>query len=194
MNSTSLSALISILGAFVSAIAAAVSVASYRLRRRADRRAELKASREDPSLSLYLRDAVTEVVGDDRCRIWRFSLTVTNESDRENSVVQAECRVAYRRSGEAIHNVSIPVYSEHVDAVVSTDELDVPLRLEGRQAIDGVLTFGAPDPVLAGCDILGSVIAVSDAYGRKCCTESIYIREVSRKNEQASLEATNPVD
>ena len=118
MNSTSLSALISILGAFVSAIAAAVSVASYRLRRRADRRAELKASREDPSRSLYLRDAVTEVVGDDRCRVWRFSLTVTNESDRENSVVQAECRVAYRTSGEAIHNVSIPVYSEQVASQV----------------------------------------------------------------------------
>ena len=179
MTSTSLSALISILGAVISAIAAAVSVASYRLRRRADQRAELKEKREDPSLSVYLHHAETEVVGDDSRRVWRFSMRVTNESDLENSVVQAECRISYRTTGEVIHNVSIPVYADHGDAVGPTDQLDVPLRLDGRQAIEGVLTFGAPDTVLAGRDIRGYVIAVSDAYGREYCIESIHVREVN---------------
>ena len=181
MTSTSLSAFISILGASISAIAAAVSVASYRLRRRADQRAELKEKREDPLLSVYLHDAETEVVDNDRCRVWRFWLTVTNESDRENSVVQAECRVSYRTTGEDIHKISIPVYADHGDAIASTDELSVPLRLDGRQAIEGVLTFGAPETILAECDIRGYVIAISDAYGREYFIESIYVREVSSR-------------
>ena len=194
MISTSLSALISILGAVISAIAAAVSVASYRLRRRADQRAELKERREDPSLSVYLHDAETEVVGDDRCRVWRFLLTVTNESDRENSVVQAECRVSYRTAGEHVYNVSIPVYADHGDAVVSTDKLGVPLRLDGRQAIEGVLTFGAPDTVLAGGDIVGYRIILKDAYGKTYQTEALVVLEQPGEHQETRPEAKDPRD
>ena len=97
MDSTRLSVLIAI-------IVAAVAVASYRLHRRADKRAELKEGRENPRLTLRLREAATELAGDPKYRIWRFSLLVTNQSDRENSVVHAECRISYRTTGDHIHN------------------------------------------------------------------------------------------
>ena len=194
MTGISLSALISILGAVISAIAAAVSVASYRLRRRADKRAELKKRREDPSLSLYLGGATTEVVGIAGQRIWRFALRVINQSDHENSVVHAECRISYRTERGPMCTVAIPVVGDVGSSSSSVEALNIPLQLDGREARSGVLSFGAPDPALAGRAIHGYVIAVSDAYGREYCTESIYVREVSSGNEQASLEATDPID
>ena len=118
MDSTRLSVLIAI-------IVAAVAVASYRLHRRADKRAELKEGRENPRLTLRLREAATELGGDPKYRIWRFSLLVTNQSDCENSVVHARCRISYRTSGSHtrnvhtrnvdICNVDVPVYAGHGD-------------------------------------------------------------------------------
>ena len=134
-------------------------------------------------LSLYLRDADTALESDAEYRIWRFSLLVTNESDHENSVVDAECYILYRISGDHVHNVAIPVYTSPGEHVVSAAVLNVPLRLDGREAKAGVLSFRAPDSTLAEHDIVGYLIALSDAYGTVYRAEPIIVKEVIGDDE-----------
>ena len=176
MDSTRLSVLIAAIGLLL-------LIARYRLRHRVDKRAELKQCREHPRLTLYLRDAATELVGDAAYRIWRFSLLVTNQSDRENSVVQAECRISYRTTGEIIHSVAIPVHTGPGEHVATISDLNVPLRLDGREARAGALSFGAPDSALAGHDIVGYTIALEDAHGQEYLAEPIVVMELDRENE-----------
>ncbi len=156
-----------------------LGIASYRLKRQAGKRAELRERRECPELSLYLSDAATELIGDAGYRIWRFSLLVTNRSDRENSVVRAECRISYRTTGEHIHNVAIPSLMDRRGNATSNRELELPLRLDGRAAKAGVLSFGASNSTLAPHDIVSYIITLEDAYNKEYQIEAIVVMEVA---------------
>lgn len=157
-----------------------VAIVSLWPRFRAHRQAERKARREDPSLSLYLRDAVTEVLSNANYRIWSFSLVVTNRSDRANSVVDAECRISYRTSGDYIHNFAIPVHAGDDHRAPPADDLRVPFRLEGSEAKAGLLSFGAPESTLAGHYIVGYVVVLKDAFDREYSLEPIVVEERGR--------------
>ena len=156
---------------------------SYRLKRQAAKREELREVRERPELSLYLSDGATELTGDAEYRIWRFSLLVTNRSDRENSVVRAECRISYRTTGAHIHNVTIPNRMDPRGQVGSNRELELPMRLDGRAAKAGVLSFGASNSTLAGHDIVGYTLTIEDAYGKEYKVEAIMVMEVPGEDD-----------
>ena len=167
----------------ISVVSRVLGIDSYRLKRQAAKRAELRECRERPELSLYLSDAVTELIGDAEYRIWRFSLMVTNRSDRANSVVHAECRISYRTTVDHIHNVVIPSLTDTGENVASNRELQLPLRLDGRAAKAGVLSFGAPNSTLAGYDIVSYIITLEDAYGKEYYIEAIVVTEVAGQDD-----------
>ena len=68
-------------------------------------RAHVGTTDVDLIIGLALGGVATELVGDAKHRIWTFSLLVTDQSDCEQSVVDAECRISYRTSGYHIRNV-----------------------------------------------------------------------------------------
>jgi len=160
-----------------------LAIASYRLKRQAAKRAESRERRERPELSLYLSDAATELACDADYRIWRFSLLVANRSDRENSIVRAECRVSYRTTGGYIHNVAIPSLADHRESAASNREIELPLRLDGRAAKTGVLSFGASNSTLTGHDIVSYIITLEDAYGKDYQLETIVVMEVAGQDD-----------
>ena len=171
------------LAILISAVGLVLLAASYRLKRQAAKRAELRERRQRPHLSLHLRDAATELVGDADYRIWRFSLLLTNRSDRENSVVRAECRIEYRNTGDHIYNVAIPVHTGQDGNVATIDELKLPTRLNGWEAKAGVLSFGAPESALAGHNIIGYLITIEDAHGEEYQVEAIVVMEVAGQDD-----------
>ena len=177
------------LALLISVAALVLGVATYHLKRRETKRAELRERLQSPQLSLYLRDAATELVGETKYRIWRFALLITNSSDRENSVVSAACGISYRTNGEHIHNVAIPVHVCRAENLASDSKLNLPLWLNGRDAKAGVLSFGAPDSVLAGRDIVGYVVTLEDANGKEYQAETIVVIEAGGEDEEAILEA-----
>lgn len=183
MDSSDTTVLVSTITASIAAIGAGAAIWTLRLQRQANTLAERREQSAEPSIDLSIQDATTRVIDNGNFRIWDFTIQVTNESDRSNSIVQAGLQITYRSADAPDYTYVASVNKVHAEAEDSASILDIPLSLGARDSIVGTFHFEAPTVIFEGKELLRHLITITDAYGESTQIEPVAIRKTGGEND-----------
>jgi hypothetical protein len=174
---------------FISALALLASgwsaFNSWQSRRIASRALSINENQEQrrrPQLIIYVGDGYRRYLPDKQ--FFGFFVSVSNPSDINNSVVQAELQVTYVLDKEikAIYRASHrPALAEIVTDVTSgpANILSLPIRIDAHQTVAGWLMFSVANDIVAGKTIDAHRIILEDSHGASTETvsEPVLVRE-----------------
>lgn len=156
---------------------------SWRSRRLAERAIAISESQErrrQPQLGIYLADGYRRSLPDKK--LFGFLVSVSNPTDINNSIAQAELQVTYllEKDIAAVHRVlHTPALAETVadNAGRSANVFSLPLKIDAHQTISGWLAFAVGNEVIDGRTIDAHRILLEDSHGATTETEPILVRE-----------------
>ncbi|MBV8833154.1 MAG: hypothetical protein JO108_28485 [Acidobacteriaceae bacterium] len=171
---------ISVLAAATSGWSAFNSWQSRRLAKRALSISEHQEQRRRPQLTIYIAGGYRRYLPDKQ--LFGFLVSVSNPSDINNSVAQAELQVTYLldREIKAVWRVPhTPSLGENVAEANGrlANVFSLPARIEGHQTAAGWLVFSLDNNVIAGKTIDAHRIILEDSHGASTKTEPILVRD-----------------
>jgi hypothetical protein len=159
--------------AFVSAVYARRSA---KISKRSLDLAELQDSRHAPKVNLYLSDAYSFTSEDHSVIV--ISITLTNPTDVDNSIIRAELGVSYHRmGGQSIKMkiASLPATSTALTTIADT--LNAPITVPSHQSIAGLLVFEPPSMILKESVVDEYSLILSDSHDKALTRPDITVRE-----------------
>jgi hypothetical protein len=171
---------ISVLALLVSGWSAFNSWRSRRLAARALFISENQEQRRQPQLGIYMADGYRRYLPDKQ--IFGFFVSVSNPTDINNSVAQAELQVTYVLDKDIKGICRIP----HTPALAelspdatthSANVFSVPVRIDAHQTVAGWLVFSVSNNVIAGRTVDAHRIIVEDSHGAFTQTEPVVVKE-----------------
>ena len=133
---------------------------------------------DNPSLSLAVENSITRIVDDGNLRTWQFTVQVTNESDRNNSIVQANLQITYRSADSLDYTYVASIARARECTESSIIAFNVPLPLRARESRLGIFHFEAPTTIFEEEQLVRHLIVITDAYGDTLRIEPIAIRKL----------------
>lgn len=150
-------AILAIFSTRAAASAARTAKQSLQLRRHEE-------ARKKPKLHIDYRDSALRVVG--QMHLYEFDISVTNTSDSDNSIVDAELLIATEIEGEKLI-VAVPVRRQPQDPRVDAAYLSVPCSLTAHHGVSGVLQFEFAKAGIGQKKVSGYTVCITDAFSRE---------------------------
>lgn len=173
---------VQVVAAIASALAAWVALVlsgfSFYNSRQAFKLSRAEARKKSPLLALYLQQSYFKR-SDQRFRQYAFFLSITNESDTNNSIRDVLMSLTYRRDGEEyqVRTSALDDQAELGSAEATTRRLFAPFRIDAHQVTSGWCYFRISDEILGGSVVERVLIAVVDSYGNEQAVESMVLKE-----------------
>ncbi|OUS15045.1 hypothetical protein A9Q97_03265 [Rhodospirillales bacterium 47_12_T64] len=147
-------------------VAVIISWRGYLIARKSISIAEENARRQEPLIKAYLSQGGYRVDQDKSERIYEFLVSVSNRSDRNNSITQLSLRIFYTLSTGIQQRIEILCDREIVDndAGQLGTTLTFPTMLDSQQAIEGRCFFRVKNELLEGMNIDKHQICFKDNF------------------------------
>lgn len=171
---------VSILALLASAWSGFNAWQSRRLARRALAISESQEQRRRPQLGIYMADGYRRISPGKQ--FLGFLVSISNPTDINNSVAQAELKITYLLDGNIKAACRIP-HMPQLSAPASDETeptanvFSLPLRIDAHQTAAGWFLFAIEDKVIGGKTIDSHSIILGDSHGVSSETEAILIRE-----------------
>jgi hypothetical protein len=165
------------------AIACWAAFNSWRSRRIATRAlaiSEIQEQRRHPHLSIYLSTGYRRYLP--KRQLFSFFVSVSNPTDINNSISQAELQVTYVLDGDITAVCRIPHKPEIAERVNTTEAsgaavFSLPARIDAHQTVAGWLLFAVDNELISGRTIDSHKIILEDSHGVSAQTEPIVVRD-----------------
>lgn len=148
---------------------------------------ESQEARRQPKLGIYRVDGYRRYLPDKQ--LFGFMVSVSNPTDINNAISQAELQVTYvlEKEIKAVWRVphSPAVAAIAYDATGNTaNVLTLPLRVDAHQTVAGWLVFSLDNSVLTGRTIDSHQIILEDSHSASTTTEAIAVREWKNESQK----------
>lgn len=179
------SVIISIVSALTAVLALLVSIISYRLSKKSLSISEHQYQRSTPNMSLYLNEGFTTTSETKEYRYYVFSITATNRSTENNSIVKSEMAVLCSNEEDFISKIIIPHSPAQIDELNMPNLTPLPINIDlmSGNSKSGWLVFKIDRKVLRNKKIDGYKLLFIDSSDNKLELEPIIVREIHRSNE-----------
>lgn len=143
----------------------------------------MQDARREPELTLYLVDAQSFRAGK-RAEI-AISVTASNPTDIDNSLVRAELGVEYHRSDQQAIVIKVPSTEEHgtIPGFTPPKILSIPLPISAHQSAAGWLMFKLPE-ILSDGVIDRYFLLVEDSHQKTTTLANLFVREGMEYREE----------
>jgi hypothetical protein len=171
---------VSVAAFLVAAWSAWNSLRSRRLAERALSISENQEQRRQPLLGIYMAEGYRRYLPDKQ--LFGFLVSVSNPTDINNAVVQAELQVTYLLENEIKAVCRIPHTSALAEIAADATTLpanvfSLPARIDAHQTVAGWLLFSLNNSVISGRTIDAHRIILEDSHGAPTETEPVLIRD-----------------
>jgi hypothetical protein len=171
---------ISALALLASGCSAYNSWRSRRLAARALFISESQEQRRKPQLGIYMADGYRRYLPDKQ--LFGFLVSVTNPTDINNSIAQAELQLTYvlDKDIKAVCRISHnPALAEITDNANGrpANVFSMPARIDAHQTVAGWFVFSLGNEVIAGRTIDAHRIILEDSHGASTETEPVLVRD-----------------
>lgn len=158
---------------------------SYRLSKRSLSISESQHQRSIPDVSLYLNEGFTKTSETKEYRYYVFSVTATNKSTENNSLVKVEMIVLCSNEEGFISKIVIPHDPTLVSEIGMPSLTTLPTKvvLMSSSAESGWLLFKIDRKVLNNKKIDGYKLLFSDSNDNIFELEPIIVREIHKSDE-----------
>ena len=175
----------SIVASIIAAISAIIALRSNSFSKMALKLAERQEQRQQPSLTIYLRDSYVRYVdAEPRHRIYGFWLLISNTSESDNSIAHLDLLVTYTMPSGIQMTLKVPSDSTLGLGIPDVaGALIIPTRIDGHQTIGGWSYFKVGEALLAESVVEGYTIAISDVHGGLTTIEKSIVQELVDENE-----------
>jgi hypothetical protein len=181
---TNAALLISISSAVLSLVAAFYTRSMAQSTKKAYQLAARQDARREPELALYLVDAQSFRSGE-RIEV-AVSVTASNPTDIDNSLVRAELGIEYHRSDRQaiVLKIAPTEESSTIPGFTPQKTLSIPLPISAHQSAAGWLIFKLP-PLLSGSVIDHYFLLVEDSHQKTTTLANLFIREGMEYRKEA---------
>ncbi|MES9950568.1 MAG: hypothetical protein ABW118_16545 [Candidatus Thiodiazotropha sp.] len=179
------SVIVAIVSALTAVLALAVSIISYRLSKKSLSISKRQYQRSTPNVSLYLNEGFTTTSETKEYRYYVFSITATNRSTENNSLVRTEMIVLCSNEEGYISKIIMPHSPSLVDELCMPNLTAFPMKIDlmSGSSESGWLVFKIDRKVLKNKKIDGYKLLFLDSSDNKLELEPIIVREIHRPNE-----------
>jgi hypothetical protein len=169
---------VSVLAFLASGWSAFNSWQSRRVALRALSISEKQEQRRQPLLAIYMADGYRRYLPDKQ--LFGFLVSVTNPTDINNSVAQAELQLTYVLGNEIKAFCRVPHSPALAEVTVdanghSATVFALPFRIDAHQTVAGWLIFSLANNVIAGRTIDAYRIILEDSHGAPMTTDPILV-------------------
>jgi hypothetical protein len=163
---------------------------SWRSRRIATRALAISESQEQrrhPQLGIYQANGCRRYLPERQ--LFSFLVSVTNPTDINNSIAQAELQVTYLLEGDITATCRIPHnlnLSEILKAlsVGGVNVFSLPTCIDAHQTVAGWFLFSVDNALFAGKTIDSHKILLEDSHGICTETEPVVVRDWSNETAE----------
>lgn len=170
---------ISIISLFVAIIALGISLGNLLINRRAQKLRENEVSMRKPNLVPYLIDGFVLNSNRKNIKIYAFSMSVSNRSDKDNSISALELQIVYVQDNHNIGNLLFH-HDEALDIALElpgNPPFSIPKEVGAHQTIAGWALFEVDKTLLSGKYIDGYKVRIFDSHGLEVHLDSIILQE-----------------
>jgi hypothetical protein len=184
MNSEDFSAISAGVSAFAASLAAVFAWYSHMTARRALRLAERQDSRGEPRLMLSLINGYLKADRANGKRNYAFFLSVSNDSDRDNSGIDLELCISYLTSENILITVKLRAQDKPDEAFGFGSDcfLTMPMNIAAHATVSGWCYFVAEEGLLNDIKIDGYRIELTDGYRNRTDVQPGIIQEYRDEN------------
>lgn len=171
---------VSVLALLVALLSAANA---WKARKIAERSLALNESQEQrrrPRFIIYMVQGYRRYLPDKQ--LFGFLVSVSNPTDINNSIAQAELKITYLIKDEvkAVFRIPrMPQFAEpvHKEPIQGANVLALPIRVDAHQTVAGWLVFSLDSKIIAGRTVDSHRIVLEDSHGDCSETEPIIVSE-----------------
>ena len=161
---------------------------SRRIATRALAISERQEQQRQPQLGIYLTNGYRRYLADKQ--IFGFLVSVSNPSDINNSIAQAELQVAYTLERDIKAVVRLPHTPQLAEPVSGSQPsganiFSLPMRVDAHQTVAGWLLFALDNAQICGRNIDTHRIILEDSHGFQAETEPILVADLTNETPQS---------
>jgi hypothetical protein len=163
------------------------SLRSRRLAERALSISENQEQRRQPRLGIYMAEGYRRYLKDKQ--LFGFLVSVSNPTDINNALVQAELQVTYFLDDEIKAVCRVPHTSALAEiaagaATLPANVFSLPSRIDAHQTVAGWLVFSLSNNLISGKTIDAHRIILEDSHGAPTETEPVLIRDWTDETQE----------
>lgn len=174
------------IGSLIAAwVAAMIAFRSSNITKRSLKMVEEQAKGRSPLLVPYLIKSSFFMTEDESRRIYAFSVSLTNRSDLDNSVVDVQLQLNYHRPGQPGASIVLP-HDMKLRTFLGKEVSDVlsnPLKTPAHDTIAGLVLFECNTKVLEDVIIDSYDIIFVDSNGLRSKLQPILLTEIISATE-----------
>ncbi|MCK5613670.1 hypothetical protein KAR91_68025 [Candidatus Pacearchaeota archaeon] len=167
----------SLLAAWVAAI---MAFRSNNIAKKSLRIVEEQAKGRSPLLVPYLMKSLFITTRDESNRIYAFLVSLTNRSDLDNSVVNIQLQLNYRRPGQPEASIVLP-HNLELRTYLNEENQNIllePLKTPAHDTVSGLILFECNTGILDDIIVDTYDIIFTDSNGLQCKLQPIFMTEI----------------